>query len=356
MASVAKNTRTRTGSTAPQVNQNVVDDICDENKDVVEDGDGGVWETAGGKFKKVKPKKYSCRGGKKACGLTITDGEDSVCCDMCEEWYHPKCQGLTMDAFRALSSYDFLWLCSSCRPKFMGTLKTGKQIEAKLEDVEQKILGALESSRTEAKSTKQLEEKIASLEKMMMGKMNQQQVEVEKSLKVHEEVVQSMPELQSQLKKSTQELKKLVEKKEDKETREVNIIIHNIPESKSDDPATRKKYDSDSFYNIVQALGGDARGMEMDNIYRLGKKKEVVEGSKEKSKPRLMLVRLKKKEDVEMLISKRWELSKAGFSNIYLTRDLPLEERELQRKLREELAEKGKDTHRIFRGKVVPKH
>ena len=42
----------------------------------------------------------------------------------------------------------------------MGTLKMGKQIEAKLEDVEQKILGALESSRTEAKSTKQLEKKL----------------------------------------------------------------------------------------------------------------------------------------------------------------------------------------------------
>ena len=68
-----------------------------------------------------------------------------------------------------------------------------------------------------------------------------------------------------------------------------------------------------------------------------------------------MLVGLKKKEDVDMLIKERWNLSKVGFSNIYITRDLTPEQREEQKKLREELASKGKDTHRIFRGRVVPR-
>lgn len=69
-----------------------------------------------------------------------------------------------------------------------------------------------------------------------------------------------------------------------------------------------------------------------------------------------MLVSLKKKEDVDMLMKERRNLTKVGFSNVYLTRDLPPGEREEQRKLREELQRKGKDTHRIFRGKVVLRH
>ena len=92
--------------------------------------------------------------------------------------------------------------------------------------------------------------------------------------------------------------------------------------------------------------------MEIASIYRLGKKKEVEKGE---SKPRLMLVSLRTSAEVEALMSRRWNLTKVGYSNIYLTRDLPADEREVQRKLRQELAEKGKESHRIFRGKVVPR-
>ena len=185
-----------------------------------------------------------------------------------------------------------------------------------------------------------------------MDHMKEQQVEVEKTLTAHKEAVQSMPKIQTEMKRSAQELKRIVETKEDRDVREVNIIIHNIPESQSDEPTLRQKYDSDSFQNITHALLGEDVNIKTEKIYRLGKKKE----DDSNSKPRLMLVRLKKKEDVEVLMRKRWDLPKVGFNNIYLTRDLPPEERELQRKLREELKEKGKETHRIFRGKVIPRN
>ena len=91
------------------------------------------------------------------------------------------------------------------------------------------------------------------------------------------DVIQTMPKIQSELHKSAQELKKMIEKKDDTEKREVNVIIHNIPESKSVDAAARKKHGEDSFENIVKALLGEHKSMEIDKIYRLGKK-EVQEG------------------------------------------------------------------------------
>ena len=110
-----------------------------------------------------------------------------------------------------------------------------------------------------------------------------------------------------------------------------------------------KQYDSDSFNNIVQALL-ENETIPVDKIFRLGKKREQEGGEEGQQKPRLLLVKLRKKEDVDALMNRRWELNKRGFENVYLTRDFPRRgERELQRKLREELKEKGRETHSLSR-------
>ena len=347
----ARSTRTRFGSTAPQLNP---DEDRGKRGSEEESEDKGVPETQEKKGKKVKPK-YICKGGDKVCGLTIADEDDSVGCDLCDDWFHLECQGITVEAFNILSEFDFIWLCPRCKPNFMNMLKLGTKLESKMEAVEQKILGALKPTEPTQDMSKELEKKLVAMEEVVTERLVEQQKEVEKSLKAQKEVVQSMPKIQSELQKSTQELKKMIEKNDDKEKREVNIIIHNIPESKSNDSASRRKYDENSFQNIVEALLGERHSVEMDKVYRLGRKKEVGEGEEGEPKPRLMLVGLKKKEDVERLMKERWHLNKVGFSNIYITRDLSPDEREQQRKLREEWAKKGKDTHRIFQGRVVPR-
>ena len=78
------------------------------------------------------------------------------------------------------------------------------------------------------------------------------------------------------------------------------------------------------------------------------------EGS-EVPKPRLMLIKLRNKDNVDKLIRERTRLRDVGFPNIYLTRDLSVEERLEQRKLRDELNKKGKDAYKIFQGKFVPR-
>ena len=57
-----------------------------------------------------------------------------------------------------------------------------------------------------------------------------------------------------------------------------------------------------------------------------------------------------------MLYKSRFNLKEKGYPNTYITRDLSLEERERQKKLRQELVQKGKDSHKISGGKVVPKN
>ena len=73
-------------------------------------------------------------------------------------------------------------------------------------------------------------------------------------------------------------------------------------------------------------------------------------------KPGLMMLKLKDKEHVNELIKRRTKLKDPGFLNIYLTREFSPEERAAQRALREELKQKGKETHKIFRGQVIPQN
>ena len=64
----------------------------------------------------------------------------------------------------------------------MRTLKLGKQIEDKLDIMEKKILGTIESSGKKDEPSQQLE-KITSMRETVVAKMAEQQTEVDKTLK-----------------------------------------------------------------------------------------------------------------------------------------------------------------------------
>ena len=132
------------------------------------------------------------------------------------------------------------------------------------------------------------------------------------------------------------------------------MLLHNIKESTSEDSEERKGHDLEVFKQVVTSLTGNQENVQMDRIFRLGKRQTANQDG-QPPKPRLILIKLKEKEHVDMLMKRRTKLKDVGFPNVYITRDLPPEEREEQRRLREELKEKGKETHRIFRGKVVPR-
>ena len=298
-----------------------------------------------------------CKGGPKQplCEAPVEDDDDSgVCCIKCGMSFHASCQGVAKPALLALRKYDMLrFVCSYCQRNSSLNITVPRSTES-LAAIEAKIakLGTLIENNTQSvnkfldaqgrqRSCRETSEEVASMQKGSYA----------------EAVKGTCDEV---LRKVTEKIKTMT--KEDKEKREENIVLHNIPESRSDTANIRQRYDENSFANIVHALLGEDRDVEITQTYRLGKRldsknrsSDDSKGGGEVSKPRLLLVKLKRKEDVEHLLRLRWYLKEAGFPNIYMTRDLPPEERELQRKLRDELKRKGKESHRIFRGQVVPK-
>ena len=230
--------------------------------------------------------------------------------------------------------------------------ETGKRVVSRMDQVEKNILSAVKDDNSNKEIGQLVESKIQNMEKAVVEQIKEQHAKTDEKLKEQKEAVQAVPRFSEELKKSAHELKEIMKKKDD-EVRAKNVLLHNIPECQAKQAEERKDYDLASFKNVVAALfnNDEADNMEVVNIIRLGKKQE----GPGMSKPRLMLIKLKDKENVNKLMKKRTRLREVGFPNIYLTRDLSMEERSEQRKLREELNKKGKDEYQIFRGKIVPR-
>ena len=334
------------------------EDQDEENQDEACGSDVKVsgWSPSG----KNKKSRYTCKGGFKQCGLKISPKEDSIMCDGCNAWFHPKCQALSNEKFKALSKFDFLWLCMDCKPKLMLMVNFKKDIEACIENTGKTILQALTDVKPKKDLEKEIEKKIVNMELKVVNQIKEQQVQVETSLqeqtKAVQATVQTLPKYTAELKSSAQDLKRMVENKAETEFREKNVLLHNIAESSSDNSEERKEHDLNIFQRVVTSLVGNQENMEVEKIFRLGKKPEQPGNQNAPApKPRLMLIKLKNKEHVNMLMKRRTQLKDVGFPNVYLTKDLSPEEREAQKKLRQELEEKGKETHKIFRGKVLPR-
>ena len=343
----AKTSRDKTGGHGPQ-DVSSESDYSQESDEDVDLGGGKVsgWSPSG----KKKKERYVCKGGPKQCGLKILAKDDSIMCDACKQWYHSRCQKLSDKEFRALSEFDFLWVCMECRPNIIPIAELRKEFREGMENIENKITQAL----NDAKFKKEIEQKLQALEDNVMKRVKEQQERVEKSIKEQVNVVQKLPEYTAELKTSAKNLQKIVENKAEHDARERNILLHNIEESQSDNSEERKHHDTEIFQRLVTSLTGK-QDVEIVNIYRLGKKPENNGNEGMNARKRLMLVKVKDREIVNELIRKRTKLREVGFLNVYLTRDLSPEDRESQKKLRMELEQKGKTTHKIFRGKVVPR-
>ena len=284
----------------------------------------GTWQKAGkkGRSPRQTKERYICKGGDDTCNKVIKRKEASIECEACENWYHAECQGLSQSAWGAIKEHNLFWVCGNCQKQFVEMQNIRKQVKADIELVETHVVKKVEE-------VKSLVEKV-----------------------IDKKVDDGLKKMEVKFGESSTALKKVVQEKNIDRSR--NLIIHNIPECDSDDPKVRAEHDVKEMSKITQSLCGTGTSTNIARAFRLNRQKPADLNEVDR-RPRLLLIKLDKEEDAESLFMKRFGLRDAGFPNIYITRDLSKEERERQWKLREELKRKGKDAHKIFRGKVVPR-
>ena len=275
-------TRATSVSTAPTVPERGVasggsgERPGDDGKADREDKDGGNRKGTGKSQKpRTLPKKgATCKGGPQRLGCDLklqpTDIELFIECDMCKSCYHPQCQGLSDDAYNAHSEHNFIWLCTECEPKFFEAVDIGRRIEARIDKVEKNILSAVKGNKPNEEIGQMFENKMQSMEKSVVDQIKEQHAKTEQKLKEQEEAVQAVPRVSEELRNSAHEIKEIMRRKDDKDMREKNVLLHNIPECGSQNPEERKDYDLASFQNVVSALfnRAEADDMEVVNVIR----------------------------------------------------------------------------------------
>ena len=338
---------TPTDSNAPEMKQNGSGKMsADGNVSQSVVNQGVSTRKQRGKIKETTNEKTACKGGEgKACGKQVLDDElGGIECEFCSAWFHPACQGLSEDGYNAIREHGLFWVCTECLkliPEFRNMMQ-GKGSKAACEvdltcltRMEQKIddLGKALSEQT--KSVKEATEDVVRARKLYTDDLNEGDKKTDLAKIISSENIQKCFEnIQSE--------------KEEQEKRKRNLVVSNMPESEAQTGEDRKKEDITKLTDIIKE---ELRiHVKVQNAFRAGKKQE--------NRPRLLIVTLESE-------ACKWDVLKAArllresdnetVRNMYINKDMTVQERDQNKKLREEVKmrrSRGENV-KIIKGKCV---
>ena len=213
------------------------------------------------------------------------------------------------------SGEDVWWVCADCRKNDGDVRESGRsRLEAKVD----KMMNMLMSVMTR------------------MDKLEERKPELtERNLdeRIETKVNEALEEMQ------------------EREKRRMNVVFVNVPESEADTPEERKKEDLEKIATIVRTVS-DVTKDDMTDPTRLGAK--VIGKDK---RPRMLRVTVRNEETKKKLLTNARKIEGKGRDRVYINQDRTPKEREIFRKLREELMEKRKENPDLIirDNKIVPK-
>ena len=233
-------------------------------------------------------------------------------CGFCEQSYCCQCSRLTKNAFEVLAICESAaWYCSHCTHAVRGV---------------QKVLIRLGNVEERCESLDKRVESLESMEYVSADKV--------KDL-VHEEM---------------SEAKKI-------ESRRLNHICLNMPESKKPENSERQLEDQDFLKNLMEAkMNLDPELIIVNKLVRLGKREIRTDGTYKCRPIRFTVEMFEHKRQILKANSLLQSCADEIFSNIYFTPDLTKNQRKQAFDLRSERRkreEKGERNLKISKGKIV---
>jgi len=77
-----------------------------------------------------------------SCMKTLGDRDNGVYCEICELWFHCRCQGVPEAMYNVLSQYnaELHWFCKSCNTGAGKLLMSLSKVNTKLEKLEDEMV------------------------------------------------------------------------------------------------------------------------------------------------------------------------------------------------------------------------
>ena len=307
-----------------------------------------------------------CNGSEgKPCGKSVSnDVFGSIRCQICMTWYHPACQGLEEEAYKAITRFGLLWLCEECedhvqdfRNLVQGKVSIEKKMDAQFSSVESQMKEMHQAILENTAILKQQEKAAGDRMKLIEGCISEK-----KSLEsTYAEIVRgSCSEVISEVSTKLSALPlsatppndvpsiaKVVDDFFDKDKRKKNIILHNLPEPRAGTLEQRSQEDINQFLEMVKETF--RLRVSVAKSFRVGKANP--------DKPRLLVVTLENEDVKHELLKMAPQLRHSvRWGNIYLSPDQTKVEREASRKLRDELRSRraaGEQSLVIRNGRIV---
>ena len=302
-----------------------------------------------------------CKGGLgKVCGEPVRSTDNGVLCDSCDRWFHSDCQGIPKQAYEALVLYKVLsWLCPECKKAVKnGEAKRMISIESRVEQLDKSMKEHVklvtqslrEQEIAVANHTRLLERSVIELHSQKTSYADIVKGTCSEVVKEVSAKISSIPQASSSHieTRNGQGITKVLDDFMDKERRKNNLVIHNLPEADGGSREDRSRHDIRLFQDLMKDTFH--MSVAVAKSFRVGKSVE--------NRARLLIVTLETpgvKQDILRLAPQLRSCEK--WSNIYITPDLTLAERETARKVREELVARrkaGEANITIRRGKIVP--
>lgn len=312
------------------------------------------------------------------CQKVVGEKDKGLECELCKEWFHSRCQGISDEAYRVIGIQETVhWFCLQCNKEAIKIIQMLGKVQGRVDELEGKFKVLGEQFGGMDKLVKEVCEKIKVVEGKVDStdlKMHSEINKIEERVKGGEAAGNEINEgievrLQAKLRQDLDtrveslingEVKKMNENLDEKmeiERRKSNIIIHGIKEEgivRLDDIAREL---DEGIVSREQSLVEEIlkEGLKLDatrhieEVKRIGRFKEGV--------VRPMRVVLKSPEARTEILRRAKNLKEHDeYKKVYIAPDLTRNQREEDKKLREELKklkEQGQTNIKIRRGKIV---
>lgn len=294
------------------------------------------------------------------CSKVVTDKENAIQCEACEEWFHAKCQKMTDEAYQVLAQCESLhWYCIRCNKSVMKLWKAIIQINARQDKFQlelEQLQKEVEEIKTEKQQVTQLKQEVSELKEEIKTVSTKT---AETATKVDTAIEGKLMEgLESRVDGKVKNLKEDVEESLEIEKRKGNLIFHGVKEmirTQSDDDGN--EHDRQMIEEILRV------GLKMDPSRHISEVSRIGRYDEEKIKDgkiRPIRVKVATVESKAEILKRAKELKNSGFKNVYiapdLTRKQQLVDKELREKLKQFRDEANEDEKRSFRiksGKII---
>ena len=265
---------------------------------------------------------------------------------MCGLWHHIKCEGVSEKSYKLIGEgeiHGLRWFCKKCDQFAANIMTTIKKLTARLNQIEEK---------TESRVAR-VEERVAKVEEREKEQTNKIEGTIER-IEGIEGGIKDEPlrevtdeDIKNQISLATSSFLK---EKEEKDTRKMNVVVNNVPESEGETAKEKKEKDKQKCLKQFEKIV-DISEADIESIVRLGAATD---------KPRPIKIKLKCENLRNDLIRNAREINEGVevSERIYINRDETREERKRGKELRDERKlrmSKGETGLIIRGGRIIKK-